>query len=692
MPEDHKQELLNNLTYVSYLQLKTFAWFCIIWSGIAMVFHLFNIFSLEGDFAKSFWLLHSVFLIASIIFWLVFDYNIPKSSKVIASFHRSLSFVYIVFIVSFCDVIFLQTIIVRKFAYIYLLLTFILSSVFYYPSKLILPLFFNYLFFILSVRVLLNIPEAYWAGTLSTFVAFYFARFSFNVQMLNFNSAKIIEKQTIDLETKNLLLDRKNEELKEKIYKVKLSEKKALEANQAKNTFLANMSHELRTPLNVILGLLQIMQYKNEREIEEKKYLSIMTRNGEQLLGLINDVLSISKIETGRLTLVEKPFEPFLFLEDIASTFITRAKAKNLEFIYEFATNLPQYALADSSKLRQVLVNLISNAIKFTPNGKVTLRVSWNQNIASFEIEDTGIGIFENELEKIFEPFVQASNREATQEGTGLGLFISRNIVRLMGGDIYAKSILGKGTTFFFNIRLAQSNMDPSQPKTSRVISLAKDQPDFRILIVDDYLESRYLLSLILKKVGFLVKEASNGQEAIGIWQNWQPHLIWMDMRMPILDGYQATKLIRKLEKEKTILKPTIIIALTASAFKQDESESLNCGCNDVLTKPFRETEIFEILAKYLKVEFLYEDIHQQSIVNLPNQSLKEIFEKERLAQLPSEWLREFTEALTICDTDKAETLVDQIMQKDLELAKQMQSMINNLQVDKLLDLIERAN
>jgi len=691
MPENHKEQFLNELMHVSYLQLKTFAWFCIIWSGFAMsLINFLNIFSFNSVFARPFWLLHSLLLISSLIFWLIFDYNIPKFSKNINSLHRSLSFIYLIFIIAFFDILFLQTMIVRKYAYIYILMTFILSSIFYYPSKLILPLFFNYIFFILSIRELINIPEAYWAGTFSTFVAFYFARFSFNIRMGNFVNARIIEQQTIDLEAKNLLLDKKNEELKEKIQKVELSEKKASEANQAKSTFLANMSHELRTPLNVILGLLQIMQHKKERETEEKKYLSIMTRNGEHLLGLINDVLSISKIETGKLTLIEKPFEPFLLLEDIASTFATRATAKNLEFIYKPANNLPQYVLADANKLRQVLVNLISNAIKFTQKGKIILRVSWDKDIASFEVEDTGIGIPENELEQIFEAFVQASNRENTQEGTGLGLSISRDIIHLMGGKIYAKSNLGKGSCFFFNVKLPKSNMETSQTEFVRVTSLAKNQATFRILIVDDYLESRYLLSLMLQKVGFLVQEAANGQEAIKIWSDWHPSLIWMDMRMPVLDGYEATKQIRKLELKNKTLKPTVIIALTASAFKQEESEILSCGCNDILTKPFREIEIFDTLAKYLKVEFLYENIISTEI--LPDKLLTEIFERERLNQVPSEWLKELTQALTICDTDKAETIVDQIKEKDSELARQMQSMISNLEVDKLLDLIERVN
>jgi len=691
MPENHKEQFLNELMHVSYLQLKTFAWFCIIWSGFAMsLINFLNIFSFNSAFAKPFWLLHSLLLISSLIFWLIFDYNVPKSSKNINSLHRSLSFIYLIFIIAFFDVLFLQTMIVRKYAYIYILMTFILSSIFYYPSKLILPLFLNYIFFILSIRELINIPEAYWAGTFSTFVAFYFARFSFNIRMGNFVNARIIEQQTIDLEAKNLLLDKKNEELKEKIYKAELSEKKASEANQAKSTFLANMSHELRTPLNVILGLLQIMQHKKEREVEEKKYLSIMTRNGEHLLGLINDVLSISKIETGKLTFIEKPFEPFLLLEDIASTFATRARAKNLEFIYEPANNLPQYALADANKLRQILVNLISNAIKFTPKGKVTLRVSWDKDIASFEVEDSGIGIPENELEQIFEAFAQASNRENTHEGTGLGLYISRDIIHLMGGKIYAKSNLGKGSCFFFNVKLPKSNMEASQTEFARVVGLANNLSPVRILIVDDYLESRYLLSLMLQKVGFLVQEAANGQEAIKIWSDWQPSLIWMDMRMPVLDGYEATKQIRKLELANPSLKPTVIIALTASAFKQEESEILSCGCNDILTKPFREVEIFDALAKYLKVEFLYENI--TSTKTLPDKLLTEVFERERLNQVPSKWLKELTQALTICDTDKAETIVDQIKEKDSELATQMQSMINNLQVDKLLDLIERVN
>lgn len=691
MSENHKEQFLNELMHVSYLQLKTFAWFCIIWSGFAMsLINFLNIFSFNSAFAKPFWLLHFLLLISSLIFWLIFDYNLPKFSKNISSLHKSLSLIYLMFIIAFFDVLFLQTMIVRKYAYIYILMTFILSSIFYYPSKLILPLFLNYIFFILSIRELINIPEAYWAGTFSTFVAFYFARFSFNIRMGNFVNARIIEQQTIDLEAKNLLLDKKNEELKEKMQKVELSEKKASEANQAKSTFLANMSHELRTPLNVILGLLQIMQHKKEREAEEKKYLSIMTRNGEHLLGLINDVLSISKIETGKLTLIEKPFEPFLLLEDIASTFATRATAKNLEFIYEPANNLPRYVLADANKLRQVLVNLISNAIKFTQKGKIILRVSWDKDIASFEVEDTGIGIPENELEQIFEAFVQASNRENTQEGTGLGLSISRDIIHLMGGKIYAKSNLGKGSCFFFNVKLPKSNMETSQTEFVRVTGLAKNQATFRILIVDDYLESRYLLSLMLQKVGFLVQEAANGQEAIKIWSDWHPSLIWMDMRMPVLDGYEATKQIRKLELENKTLKPTVIIALTASAFKQEESEILSCGCNDILTKPFREVEIFDALAKYLKVEFLYENI--TSTKTLPDKVLTEVFEQERLNQLPSKWLKELTQALTICDTDKAETIVDQIKEKDSELATQMQSMINNLQVDKLLDLIERIN
>lgn len=694
MPENYKNSFLDELIHVSYFQLKTFAWFSIIWSGFAMFLNLLNIFSLEGNFAKSLWLLHSLLLVGSLTFWLLFDYNAPKSNKEMTPFHRSLSFVYIFFIASFCDVIFLQTVIVRKYAYIYLLMTFILSSVFYYPSKLILPLFLNYFFFLISIRILLNIPEAYWAGTVSTFVAFYFARFSFNVRMNSFLNARIIEKQATDLETKNLLLDKKNEELNEKIYKVELSEKKALEANQAKSMFLANMSHELRTPLNIILGLLQIMQHKKERELEEKKHLTTMLRNGEQLLGLINDVLSLSKIEAGKLTLIERPFEPFQLLEDIASTFTIQAKAKNLKFIYEISPNLPQYALADATKLRQVLVNLIGNAIKFTQKGKVSLKTNWNNDVASFEIEDTGIGIIETELKQIFEPFVQASNsnKEIIQEGTGLGLAISRNIIHLMGGDIYARSEVNKGTTFFFSVKLPKTDIEQVQAENPRPIGLKNNQPTFRILVVDDYSESRYLLTLMLQKVGFLVKEASNGQQAVEIWQEWQPNLIWMDMRMPVLDGYQATKLIRKLEAEKLTSTPTIIIAFTASAFKQDESAILACGCNDILTKPFQEKEIFDTLIKYLKVEFSYENLVIQPETVYPENYSIATFEKTKLEQIPSEWLAELTKALTICDTDKAETIVDQIKQKDLDLANQMQFMISKLEFDKLLNLIERVS
>jgi CheY-like chemotaxis protein len=309
---------------------------------------------------------------------------------------------------------------------------------------------------------------------------------------------------------------------------------------------------------------------------EHKENISIISRSGEHLLTLINDVLDMSKIEAGRTILNEHNFDFYSLLDDLEDMFRLKAEEKGLQLLCNRSPDIPQYVRTDEVKLRQVLINLLNNAVKFTQQGTVSLRVSvvtqlssWvettfkpsnlqtptdnGQLTIAFEISDTGIGIPSDELDIIFEPFVQAkTGQEESQEGTGLGLAISCQFVQLMGGQITVSSEVGRGSVFQFALKIsaiASTDIAPQQP-IRQVIALKPNQPRYRILIVDEKADNRQLLLLLLSPLGFDLKEACNGLEAIAIWENWQPHLIWMDMRMPVMNGIEATKLIRTKEKE----------------------------------------------------------------------------------------------------------------------------------------------
>ncbi|NET39060.1 MAG: CBS domain-containing protein, partial [Cyanothece sp. SIO1E1] len=333
-------------------------------------------------------------------------------------------------------------------------------------------------------------------------------------------------------------------------------------ANQAKSNFLANMSHELRTPLNAILGFSQLMTRDPTISSQHKETFDIINRSGAHLLDLINDILEMSKIEAGRTILNPTDFDLHNLLNVIHAMLRLKADSKGLQFVIECSPEVPQYIQADESKLRQVLINLLGNAIKFTEVGGVTLRVrpgneQWGMDnrtdshphILHFEIEDTGPGISANEIEGLFEAFRQTVVGYQSQEGTGLGLPISQKFVQLMGGDITVSSRLNRGAIFSFEIRVKVAKTAEGQAKTAQnVIGLAPNQPHYRILVVEDSLENRMLLVRLLESVGFEVQAVENGQAAIALWQHWAPHLIWMDMQMPVMDGYEATRQIRAVE------------------------------------------------------------------------------------------------------------------------------------------------
>ncbi|MBD1885688.1 PAS domain S-box protein [Microcoleus vaginatus] len=460
----------------------------------------------------------------------------------------------------------------------------------------------------------------------------------------------------------------------------------ANEANQAKTVFLANMSHELRTPLNSILGFTQLMSYERNLTPSLQERLQIVNRSGRHLLDLINDILDLSKIESGRMTLNLSDFDLRNLLASIEEMFQVKVQSKELQLIFELAPDIPQSVHSDDKKLYQILVNLLGNAIKFTNQGSVTLRVTATKREKtschlSFEVEDTGVGIAPREMDKLFKVFVQAQAGNNLSQGSGLGLAISQKLVKLMGGQIRLKSTLHRGSTFSFEIpvQLPQAESLPPESSNQRVIGLAPGQPTYRILIVEDLEENRRLLVDILTSVGFEVREAKQGVEALSLWKSWRPHLILMDLRMPIVDGYTATKHIR----ERPQSQETVIIALTASIFGEEREKVIMAGFNDFISKPFQQKEIFDKLAKYLGVTYIYEAVEPT-----PQKQLVETVSVEDLSIMPPQWLEQMYQAAYYLDTEVMNELIGQIPASKASLSQALTDYINNFNSDRIMELI----
>jgi signal transduction histidine kinase/CheY-like chemotaxis protein len=468
-------------------------------------------------------------------------------------------------------------------------------------------------------------------------------------------------------------------------------------ANRAKSAFLANMSHELRTPLNAILGFSELMRRDPQLTPMQRENLETIDRSGEHLLALINDVLEFSKIEAGRVELQEESFDLHHLLVGLEEMFRMRATNKGLRLAFERCPVLPRYVRADENKLRQILINLLGNAVKFTQVGEVTLRIrckaSGEQDshlILAFEVEDTGPGIAPEELVSVFDAFVQTESGQKSQEGTGLGLPISQQFVRMMGGQLRVDSVLGQGSIFAFEI--VAELADTADVKTARpmrrVVGLEPGQPVWRLLVVEDRESNRQLLTKLLlgagmwpgdaTSAGFEVREATNGQEAIAIWKTWSPHLIWMDMRMPVLDGYAATRHIKASPQGQE----TIIIALTASAFEEDRETVLAEGCDDFVRKPFRETEIFDMLTKHLKVRFIYDDIVDASPMDEASGSG---LTSDVLADLPVDIVTDLHQATLEADTERTLDLVQEVHSHNPALAEELRKLINDFRFDLIL-------
>ncbi|MES9991727.1 MAG: ATP-binding protein [Candidatus Thiodiazotropha sp.] len=460
-------------------------------------------------------------------------------------------------------------------------------------------------------------------------------------------------------------------------------------ANKAKSVFLANMSHELRTPLNAVLGFSQVMRNSPDVTPSQTENLNIITRSGEHLLNLINNVLDISKIESGRVELEESHVYLYRLLEEIKSLMYVRAHGKDLVLTLEQSPDLPGHINADASKLRQVLINLVGNAIKYTPSGAVAMRamVTEKQNSIPmrlrFEIEDTGPGMKEEDRERIFSPFEQLDNRETFETGTGLGLSIAKQYVELMGGMIGVDSEWGKGSIFYFEIpvEVVTAVASTVEPQHGRVLGLAEGERTRRLLIVEDQPENRLLLHKLLAPLGFELQEAVNGQQAVDLSKQWHPHLIFMDIRMPLMDGLEATRRIKAMD----IGIQTKIVALTAHALEEERRDILAAGCDDFIRKPYKDNEIFDTLTKHLNVRFDYEG-EASAVVDA-----KIPLTAAAVAELPDKLRNDLKQALLRLDTDEINKAIVAIRAHDTDTANALDAVAKDLQYGRILHLIEAS-
>ncbi|WP_448574226.1 ATP-binding protein [Trichothermofontia sp.] len=505
-------------------------------------------------------------------------------------------------------------------------------------------------------------------------------------------------------------------------------------ASRIKGEFLANMSHELRTPLNIILGFVQLMRRDTTMTPENIRYLNIINRSGQDLLNLINEVLELSRLEVGELRLNENIFDLHELLRNLEEMLQVKINAKHLELVFDCHLDVPHYIKADEHKLRQVLLNLLGNAIKFTEKGSITCRIyplaaaQTSSDLPSiqplqFEIQDTGPGIAADELHKLFQPFSQTQVGEATQEGTGLGLAISRRLVNLMGGNISVASTVGHGSTFSFSIPAQAVDLPawPVELSDHPAQGWMLESTQYRILVVDFNWENRHFLEKNLTKIGCIVRTTNNSEEGFFLWQNWQLNLVFIDIQESTIEGYNLIRRIRDQEdcmnidpeiittnvnqmpSESSVCRKssTILIATSMNIFSGTKAAILAAGFDNCLQNPFTKDELFMKLAKYLAI----------APSQMPGRSLAQprspasppgaasvscgpprptVDLAAALRTMPPDWIQQLSHAAIRGSDDRIAELLTEVPESQAMLRTCLADWSSNFQFDEIMSLIQQ--
>lgn len=473
-------------------------------------------------------------------------------------------------------------------------------------------------------------------------------------------------------------------------------------ANQAKSNFLASMSHELRTPLNAILGFSQILCNESNITAAQRKTLDLINRSGENLLNLINDVLDMSKIEAGGLSLNNSHFDLAAMASDVVELMRARAQVKHLQLRLEQSIPFVPVICADEAKLRQCLINLIGNAIKFTYQGEIVLRLQIQPSLdvdagrdaiatpltLHLEVQDSGVGISPEDQQCVFQPFVQVGPQN-TQKGTGLGLSITDKLVQCMQGQLQLQSALGQGSIFRISIPVTHvqemvDSLPAHRSQPAKVCRVAPGQPDYRILIVEDQMENWLLLQQLLEGVGLSVRVVENGSLAVAEFSLWQPHFIWMDIRMPVMDGIEATRIIRSLDGGRQVK----IAAVSASAMADESAAIMAAGMDDFVRKPYRPDEIYSCMARQLGVQFIYATVAPETPASLAAETS---LQPSDFCDVPAEIRARLRLAALELDPDKLAASLVLLAPLHPELAASIERITQAFRYDELLQLLSET-